>query len=305
MGDCSTSRLSRMWQHSLRTTCTLFTVFCFPGVTFAQVPREYGWYIEQDGKTTEIGTSRVKSVVGLAMVANPMSGYGIDGLVGTPTVKLAPGGAQFIVYQQGLKASTVRLSRLEYLVNIPAGALDDTRMREDMFQTIFGKARTDLIRVEMWRPMRDVTLRIEPIPNRPDMFRFSTAAPLVSGRYAIYEQGALHGIESYFAFNRGLPDGITARWLTVEDLAHPTVRTPLDSLVDELPDNPLFDASTIDYPDRALPVWMAVQDALKRQQDGVIASDNKSMVIVAEGVHGGQPDLISQQFAESYFAASI
>lgn len=246
-------------------------------------PSAYGWYVRgQDGVSTLAQVS-VETILGLSL--RPDDGFAVDGIRGNPTYRVPLGTLQFIAYQQGLTASTVKLSRMVYLTNLQAGALNDSPMSPEIFRSVFRKNPTDLINVGLWQASEDIPLTIEPVRDHPDMFQFTPARSLGPGRYALYEGGMLHPFGTYFAINR--PRTASAHYFLVGDLPTVAARSPIDSIVADVPDNSAFDDIVQDFASPSVPVWLAITKVLADKKDIVIASNKQPPVVITEGVHGG------------------
>ena len=249
----------------------------------ADWPSAYGWYVRGQNGVSPLDPIAVETILGLSL--QPDDGFAVDGIRGNPTVRIPQGALQFISYQQGLTAANVKLSRMVYLKELQAGALDNSSMSPEVFRSVYRKNRTDIVTVGLWQTSEDVPLTIEPVRDHPDMFQFTPTRPLGPGRYALYEVGMLHPYGTYFAINR--PRTAIAHHFLVGDLPSAAARSPFDSIVADVPDNSAFDAVVQDFASPSVPIWLAITKVLTDKKDVVIASSNQPPVVITEGVHGG------------------
>jgi outer membrane lipoprotein-sorting protein len=161
------------------------------------LPTTYGFYVIDENQIYELKPTSVTTKVGLQLLIGD-KGMAVDGLYGKPSIKLKNQQLSFIVYQQNIIIDTIHLSPLVYIKSMQAYEFNILNTNPNFFRNVYKQSYYDVIPIDLWRPENDLQLRIEPISDKPDMYRLIPSSPLKNGMYAIYIGNALHKRDMIF-----------------------------------------------------------------------------------------------------------
>lgn len=244
----------------------------------------YGWYADIGATRTGLAPAMVNTVLGIHLRRDPSRGMGIDGFASDPAQRFPVGPATFVAYQQGIQAAGIHLALLGYVPDILAASFDP-KADPMMFEVIYDKRKTDIVKLGLWRPVAEIPMTVQPVPGTPDLFVLTPRRSLVPGRYALYEGESLHQMD--VAFGTSLPRQAIARPFLVVDPARTANRSVLDSVLAGIADDERFDDVAATYAASATQVRLALNQMLKDEGDATVASNSAMTFGIAEGVHGG------------------
>jgi len=119
--------------------------------TVSDLPTVYGYYALVEGKWTPVSTSAIQYKYGIALLNNPgiVGSYGVQGLSGSPSVKLDNKSAMLLVYQQNIDVATLRLSRLEFVQTMQAFEFNINKTSPELFSSNWRRGYNDVIPIEL------------------------------------------------------------------------------------------------------------------------------------------------------------
>ncbi|MFQ5964228.1 MAG: hypothetical protein ACE5KZ_08100 [Candidatus Scalinduaceae bacterium] len=167
------------------------------------IPTAYGFYAVVDDRPEKLPSSPVVTTFGLVVGGNSDRGMAVDGMEGNPPVKLRTTSLNFILYQQGINVTSIRLGKLELMRELKAGQFNILGTKQQFFKNVYGRSPYDTIKINLWRPKTLMRLKVEPISSRPDMFRLTPETPLSPGRYAFYFGKSLREYDVVFTASPG------------------------------------------------------------------------------------------------------
>lgn len=248
-----------------------------------QLPSAYGWYAVRDGRLTALPSTEVATVIGV-MIGRTGRGMAADGFTVDPTIRMDPNNLRFLVYQQGIQAAKVRLGLLGFIPDLLAGQFD-AKKDPLIFVGMYGKDKTDRVKLNLWRVVQDIPFRVEPVPGHPDMFLLTPTRDLSSGRYALFEGEALHPMGESFQTGAGRQS--SGIYFLAEEPSKLRGRSALDSILGMTADDSKFDDVAADYARDLEQVRRAIRKAAFDRGDVLRSADTPMTYAITEGVHGG------------------
>lgn len=164
------------------------------------LPSSYGYYVFDGGKFSELELVEVITKFGLTLGDR---GFAVDGLLGQQTMKVSGLAPTIFAYQQSAAIDTLHLSTLTFVDNMKAYQFNIANTAPQFFRNAYGKNPNDTVSINLWRPTRDVQIRIEPVDGKAGAYKLVPTVPLVVGRYALYFSGALHASDLVFGASAG------------------------------------------------------------------------------------------------------
>lgn len=242
----------------------------------SDLPTAYGLYAYDGNGLTELSLSTVK--------ATGISGAGrkylIDGLAGEPPHNLSPDIQGFIIHEQWVIAGTIRLGRLDYVRSMKAHEFVADGTSPRFFPTIYGRNYDDVIPVDLWRPRTELPLKVEPVPERENMYRLVPANALDGGRYSLYTTDTLH-IAPFMALT--MPETAVLYFeiggSKSSDAADPEPSGP-DSLTASWPMDDYFLEATDTFEADSETLWAAVRSVFVKKKAHLAQADPTSGTFV-------------------------
>ena len=169
------------------------------------LPTAYGFYVAAGDKYVPLPRVPVDTVFGLIVGGNTDRGMAVDGIkAGTALPSLPEREVDFIAYEHGLNPSDLRLARLMHVTNMSARQFNIIGTDAAFFENVYGVPPHRLIDVDLLRAAEHVPMRIEPVPDRPNMFRLTPSGPMIRGAaYAVYVGDAMHESDTVFTATVG------------------------------------------------------------------------------------------------------
>ena len=171
-----------------------------PGRDASSLPSAYGFYILDGTALTELRVRAVVTTFGLTLADR---GFAVDGLQDQQTLKINSRTPTVIVYQQSAAANNLRLSLMSFTRSMQAYQFNIINTAPQFFSGLYKKSPTETIPIDLWRPGRNVEMRVEPVVGKPGMHRLTPSMPLDVGRYALYFPDSLHGGDIVFSASQG------------------------------------------------------------------------------------------------------
>jgi hypothetical protein len=180
-----------------------------PAVTAASpLPSAYGYYIRDEHKMSDLGQVQVITKVGLPLGDR---GPAVDGLSDqTPLLRVDSQSPTIIVYQQNVQPNALQLSALSFVRNMKAYQFNILGTAPQFFSNIYKKDPNETIPIDLWRPSRNVQLRVEPVEGKTGMYKVVPAAQLEVGKYALYFPDSLHADDIVFTASVGRQSAVLA-----------------------------------------------------------------------------------------------
>ena len=154
------------------------------------LPTQYGYYVIEHGAIRQIYPLPVRTVIGISGRIPP--GWAVDGVSGEPTFTLTDPRATFVIYQQNVDVQRARYGAAAFLRSMRAADFDGANVNPQFFAGIYNKNPNDIVAVNLWRPQGAVRFAIEPVVERPGMFKMRPQGPLAPGRYISFFEDLMH-----------------------------------------------------------------------------------------------------------------
>ena len=165
------------------------------------LPSSYGYYVLDNQKLSQLGQAQVVTKFGLTLADRGFAVDGISSQALTPRVEsLSP---TIIVYQQNVSASALQLSALSFVRSMKAYQFNIINTAPQFFSNVYRKDPNETVPIDLWRPSRDVQMRIEPVEGKTGMYKLVPSAPLEVGKYALYYPDSLHANDIVFSASVG------------------------------------------------------------------------------------------------------
>jgi len=156
------------------------------------MPTEYGYYLLSEDRLIPIHASPVRNVIGITMRAGG-PGWAVDGVRGQPDFKKKDPSLTLVFYQQNMDVQDVRYGAAAFVTSMTAGQFDGAGpTNPQFFPTIYGVNYNDAVPVNLWRPTQQIQLAVEPIVEKPGMFKVHVQQPLSPGTYLLYFKNMIH-----------------------------------------------------------------------------------------------------------------
>ena len=163
------------------------------------MPTEYGYYLLSENRLIPIHASPVRNVIGIAMKTGG-PGWAVDGVRGQPDFKTKDPSLTLVFYQQNMDVQDVRYGAAAFVTSMTAGQFDGAGpTNPQFFPTIYGVNYNDAVPVNLWRPTQQIQLAVEPIVEKPGMFKVHVQQPLSPGTYLLYFKTMIHMNGTIFA----------------------------------------------------------------------------------------------------------
>jgi hypothetical protein len=163
------------------------------------LPTEYGYYLLSENRLIPIHASPVRNVIGIAMKTGG-PGWAVDGVWGQPDFKIKDPSLTLVFYQQNMDVQDVRYGAAAFVTSMTAGQFDGAGpTNPQFFPTIYGVNYNDAVPVNLWRPTQQIQLAVEPIVEKPGMFKVHVQQPLSPGTYLLYFKTMIHMNGTIFA----------------------------------------------------------------------------------------------------------
>lgn len=163
------------------------------------LPTEYGYYLLSENRLIPIHASPVINVIGIAMrTGGP--GWAVDGVRGQPDFKIKDPSPTLVFYQQNMDVQDVRYGQAAFVTSMTAGQFDGAGpTNPQFFPTIYGVNYNDVVPVNLWRPTQQIQMAVEPIVEKPGMFKVHLQQPLSPGTYLLFFKNMIHMNGTIFA----------------------------------------------------------------------------------------------------------
>ncbi|MBU4320927.1 MAG: hypothetical protein Q8N12_01040 [Thermodesulfovibrionales bacterium] len=158
------------------------------------IPSAYGYYVIDEDQLIDLKPTPVITKIGIRP-GGPRSenaGIAMDGFEGEPSISIKSKLPIFIVYQQNIDARGFRLSDLVYVGTKQAHQFNYFGTGQTFFRGVYFVDYYDTIQINLWRPRKEIRLRIEPVEGKLGMFRLIPESSLAPGKYTLYFKGAIH-----------------------------------------------------------------------------------------------------------------
>jgi len=164
-----------------------------PGIV---LPTVYGYYVVDGNEIRSLPAVGVETIIGISAGRN---GIGVDGFSGDSPIAIRTPTPTIIAYQQNLDVNTLHLGELVYVSTMKAYEFNMFGTDPIAFSNVYKRDYNETISVRLWRPRPDVPVRIEPVENKPGMYRLTPSSALPPGRYAFYRENEIHRDGRIFA----------------------------------------------------------------------------------------------------------
>lgn len=163
------------------------------------LPTEYGYYLLSENRLIPIHASPVRNVIGIAMrTGGP--GWAVDGVRGQPDFKMKDPSLTLVFFQQNMDVQDVRYGPAVFVTSMTAQQFDGAGpTNPQFFPTIYGVNYNDVVPVNLWRPTQQIQLAVEPIVEKPGMFKVHVQQPLSPGTYLLFFKTMIHMNGTIFA----------------------------------------------------------------------------------------------------------
>jgi hypothetical protein len=163
------------------------------------MPTEYGYYLLSENRLIPIHASPVRNVIGIAMrTGGP--GWAVDGVRGQPDFKMKDSSLTLVFYQQNMDVQDVRYGAAVFVTSMTAGQFDGAGpTNPQFFPTIYGVNYNDGVPVNLWRPTQEIQMAVEPIVDKPGMFKVHVQQLLSPGTYLLFFKNMIHMNGTIFA----------------------------------------------------------------------------------------------------------
>ena len=179
------------------------------------IPTDYGVYLVEDSKTSELPPSDVQVVFGLQPGGRGNRGFAVDGLSGNPSLQTADHNAALIIYLPNKSVGALQMGKLELMRSLQASQFNIIRTAPQFFRNVYGKNPNETVPVNLWRPAQKVQMKVEPMSGQRDMYRIRPATPLNAGRYAVWFDKTLRESDVVFSATPG-ENNEGAYWFEVQ-----------------------------------------------------------------------------------------
>ena len=169
------------------------------------IPAAYGYYIVDENQLLEVKAASVTTKIGIRP-GGPRSGnagVGMDGFPGEPSISIKSKFPIFIVYQQGVDIRGFQLRDLVYTKTEQAYRFNYFKTGQAFFRNTYFVDYYDTIQIDLWRPNKEIQLRIEPVEGKTGMFRLIPQSSLNSGKYTLYFGDDIHPDGTIFVAKPG------------------------------------------------------------------------------------------------------
>lgn len=156
------------------------------------LPTEYGYYLLSENRLIQIHASPVRNVIGIAMrTGGP--GWAVDGVRGQPDFTTKDPSLTLVFYQQNMDVQDVRYGQAVFVTSMTAGQFDGAGpTNPQFFPTIYGVNYNQTVPVNLWRPTQQIQMAVEPIVDKPGMFKVHVQQPLSPGTYLLFFKSMIH-----------------------------------------------------------------------------------------------------------------
>lgn len=162
------------------------------------LPTAYGIYAVDGHRIYELRSTRVESKMGLVVGGRSNRGMAVDGVSGEPTIMLKSQMPSFIVYRRNVNVDYIYISKLTYIDSMRAYEFNILNTNPQFFRNVYGRDYNDRISIRLWRPEGNIQYRVEPISDRPEMYRLIPESALLPGKYVLYFDKTLHQSDIIF-----------------------------------------------------------------------------------------------------------
>lgn len=189
------------------------------------LPTQYGYYVIEHGTIRQIYAAPVRTIIGISGRIPP--GWAVDGVSGEPTFTLTDPHATFVIYQQNVDVQRARYGPAAFLRSMRAADFDGANVNPQFFAGIYNKNSNDVVPVNLWRPKGAVRFVVEPVVERPGMFKMHPQGPLAPGRYISFFEDLMHMDGTIFVASQTEP--VFALFFAVSPTTGAAAPQPTDS----------------------------------------------------------------------------